>query len=60
MRRDCGARFAQLVDHSIQVIGAGMAQKHIAAGGGHSAQKGTRFNAVGHHLVLQPCRRSTP
>jgi hypothetical protein len=37
-----------------------MAQQHVAASGRHGAQESAGFNAVGHHLVLQPCKCSTP
>ena len=47
-----GPGLLQLVDHGPQVVGAGIAQKGLAPRGGHGAQKGARFNAVGHHLVL--------
>jgi hypothetical protein len=44
----CGAGLAQLVDHGVQVVGAGVpAQRHVAAGGGHRAQEGAGLDAVG-------------
>ena len=55
-----GARFAQLVDHGVQVVGAAVAQHDVAAGGGHRAQEGAGLDAVGHHRCVQPCSCSTP
>jgi hypothetical protein len=43
---------AQLVDHGVHVVGAAVAQHHVAAGGRDGAEKGAGLDAVGHHLVL--------
>src|SRR6218665_1955523 len=45
-RLHIGAGGAQLFDHRVQVVGAAMAQQHIAAGGRHGAQKGAGLDTV--------------
>ena len=51
-RRDDGAGLAQLFNHRIQVIGAAVAQHHVAARCRNGTQKGAGLNAVGHYLVV--------
>jgi len=48
---DCCTCIAQLVDDRVQMIGTGVAQKHVAASGSHCTQKRTSLNAVSHHFV---------
>ena len=48
---DGNAGVAQLLNHRFQMLGAAVAQEHVAASGGHGAQKGAGLYAVSHHLV---------
>ena len=49
---DLGTGVAQLLDHGVEVVRAGVLQRHVAAAGRHGAQEGAGLDAVGHHLVL--------
>jgi hypothetical protein len=50
--RDVAAGVAQLVDHGVEVVGAGMAQEDLAARCGHGAQEGAGLDAIRHHGML--------